>query len=152
MFKIWKLADTLFVLRSTFCVRLVMWLRAATVLSFSSKTHRSIRVHATVLMRFRFIKSSIHIFLRFYSSTILKSQKWRTSWFYVSWHHFIDSDEENLLKNIYYSYINVRRKKTQAYAFYLYLEITHWTAKMGEMSIFVSLKNEAFRQNVLLVA
>ena len=75
MFKIWKLADTLFVLRSTFCVRLVMWLRAATdLLSFSSKTHRSIRVHATVLMRFRFIKSSIHIFLRFYSSTILKSQ------------------------------------------------------------------------------
>ena len=75
MFKIWKLADTLFVLRSTFCLRLVMWLRAAKdLLSFSSKTHRSIRVHATVLMRFRFIKSSIHIFLRFYSSTILKSQ------------------------------------------------------------------------------
>ena len=48
--------------------------------------------------------------------------------------------------------MNVRRKKTQSYAFYLYLEITHWVAKMGEMSIFVSLKNEAFRQNVLLVA
>lgn len=75
MFKIYKLADTLFVLRSTFCVRLVMWFRAATHLpSLSSKTHRPIRFHATVLMRFRFIKSSINIFLRFYSSTILKSQ------------------------------------------------------------------------------
>ena len=151
MFKIYKLADTLFVLRSTFCVRLIMWLQAATdLLSFSSKTHRSIRVHATVLMRFRFIKSSINIFFAILLLDNPQITKWRKSWFYVSWHHFIDSDEENLLKNIYYGYINVSRKKTQAYAFYLYLEITHWVAKMGEMSIFVSLKN--FRQNVLLVA
>lgn len=38
------------------------------------------------------------------------------------------------------------------YLLLLYLEITHWVAKMGEMSIFVTLKNEAFRQNVLLLA
>lgn len=58
-------------------------------------------------------------------------------------------DEKNLLKNII---VKECKKKKNPHSIYIWKLHNYWVAKMGEMSIFVSLKNEAFHQNVWLVA